>query len=105
MGGVPGHAAPPQLQLSRCGIRGHCLTTSREIVDGQMDVSKAPGKQDMLQSTGLKLLTTGFTSTDDVIPEEEGQHAPCEGFEALAPTPIILGPGETVTGSISLETT
>merc|ERR1712079_83304 len=68
---VPGHAAPPQLQLGHCGIRGHCLTTSREqLADGQMDVSEAPNKQeesaDLLQSAGLKMTTTGFTSVGAV---------------------------------------
>merc|ERR1712008_89063 len=106
---VPGHTAPPQLQLGHCGIRGHCLMTSREqLADGQMDVSETPDKQkesaDLLQSAGLKVMTTGFTSMDAGMPAEEAQHASFAGFEALAPAPIILGPGETVTGSISLET-
>merc|ERR1712129_598451 len=93
---VPGHTAPPQLQLGHCGIRGHCLTISREqLADGQMDESETPDKQkesaDLLQSAGLKVMTTGFTSMALACLLRKLSMPLLQALKLLPPLPLFWG--------------
>mmetsp|Transcript_105651 Transcript_105651/g.340532 ORF Transcript_105651/g.340532 Transcript_105651/m.340532 type:complete len:108 (+) Transcript_105651:160-483(+) len=104
--------AAPEVDLGCCGFQGHCCSTAAPSSAAgsaapppQTRPQKAAGEEDPEESVelcpGLRLAGRGFSRiTSSPSSATSGGAA---RWEALAPSPVVLAPGEAVEGQISLE--
>mmetsp|Transcript_116157 Transcript_116157/g.375323 ORF Transcript_116157/g.375323 Transcript_116157/m.375323 type:complete len:249 (-) Transcript_116157:129-875(-) len=100
---APGSPPTSRLNLLCCGLHGHCRAAGSTASPETAAQAPEAAHDIALRSLGLRLRAEGFTNVSVSAAGDGNESVPAAAFKALSPTPVVLGPGETVSGSVCLE--